>query len=290
MRLFVFGAGYSGRAIAAGLANDTEWSGGTSRSESNFPALDAAGLQPFIFDSASLSQETKNALRSVTHLVQSIAPEEDGDPILNIAGNDLRALMPKLQWACYLSTVGVYGDHQGAWVGEETECHPVSKRSLWRSQAEMQWLDASKQGAIPGAVLRLSGIYGPGRNPFLNVEAGTARRIIKPGQVFNRIHVHDIVGATEHLIANAAGGIWNVTDDLPAPPQDVVEYACTLMGVAPPPEIAFETADLSPMARSFYGETKRVSNAKLKNSGYTFRAPDYKSALATMWREDTWRA
>lgn len=290
MRLMIFGAGYSGRAIAVELAAKADWIGGTSRAECNFPALEKAGIHPFAFDGSVLTQALKDALGTVTHCVQSIAPGEDGDPLLDIAGADLKALMPQLQWAGYLSTVGVYGDHQGAWVDEETECRPVSTRSLWRRKAEEQWLAASKESGIPVAVLRLSGIYGPGRNPFLKIEAGKARRLVKPGQVFNRIHVDDIAGATAHLMGKNAGGVWNVTDDLPAPPQDVVEYACSLMGVELPAEIAFETADLTPMARSFYGENKRVSNARIKESGYVFRAPDYKSALAAMWRQDNWRA
>ena len=289
MRMFVFGAGYSGRAIAAKLAGNAGWAGGTSRSGGNFPALEAAGLNPFVFDGVTLTGEIENALQDVTHCIQSIAPREEGDPLLEIAGGALKTLMPNLQWAAYLSTVGVYGDHRGAWVDEGTGCRPVSKRSIWRKKAEDDWLAASRQGGVPVAILRLSGIYGPGRNSFLKVEAGTARRLVKPGQVFNRIHVDDIAGAAAHLCGMSAAGIWNVTDDLPAPPQDVVEYACTLMGVEPPPEIAFETADLTPMARSFYGENKRVSNVRLKDSAYVFRAPDYKSALAKMWREDTWR-
>ncbi|MEX3011097.1 SDR family oxidoreductase [Hoeflea sp. TYP-13] len=288
MRLFVFGAGYSGKAIAREVVKNATWAGGTGRSQEGLQAMEASGLIPFLFDGESLSEEVKSALVDVTHLVQSIAPGEDGDSILKLAGSDLRTLMPNLEWACYLSTVGVYGDHQGEWVNEASECCPVSKRSVWRAKAEAQWLAASKKGGIPVAVLRLSGIYGPGRNPFVKIENGTARRLVKPGQVFNRIHVDDIAGAAAHLMAKEAGGLWNVTDDLPAPPQDVVLYACELMGVAPPPEIDFETADLTPMARSFYGENKRVSNARLKASGYELRYPDYKCALSAMWKDGNW--
>jgi nucleoside-diphosphate-sugar epimerase len=137
-------------------------------------------------------------------------------------------------------------------------------------------------------VLRLSGIYGPGRNAFVNLTNGTAKRLIKPGQVFNRIHADDIAGALWLLSANDLGGIFNVTDDLPAPPQDVVAYAAALMGVEPPPEIPFDAAQLSPMARSFYGENKRVSNAAIKAAGYRFRYPDYRSTFDAMWREGNW--
>ena len=289
MRLFVFGAGYSGRAIAAEMAGKAGWAGGSTRSADNGPALRRAGLEPFLFDGLALPQELLQVLSGVTHLVQSIAPGEDGDPLLNLAGGDLKAIMPGLQWSTYLSTVGVYGDHQGGWVNEDTVCKPVSKRSLWRRHAEAAWQQAADRAGVPCAVQRLSGIYGPGRNRFNSLAAGTARRIIKPGQVFNRIHVDDIAGATAHLADRNAGGLWNVTDNLPAPPQDLITYASELMGVEPPPEIAFETADLSAMARSFYGENKRVSNRKLRDSGYAFRAPDYRTALAAMWRDDTWR-
>ncbi len=289
MHLFVFGAGYSGQAIASVLADKAVWAGGTTRSEDKAPALQAVGLETFLFDGSGLSQTLERALENVTHLVQSIAPGEEGDPLLTLANGDLKALMPNLQWSAYLSTVGVYGDHEGDWVDEETACKPVSKRSLWRRRAEEQWLEAASRAAIPCAVLRLSGIYGPGRNRFINIEAGTARRLVKPGQVFNRIHVDDIAGAAAHLLDLNAGGLWNVTDNLPAPPQDVITYACELMDVEPPPEIAFETADLTPMARSFYGENKRVSNKKLRDSGYVLKAPDYKTALAAMWSQDRWR-
>ena len=191
--------------------------------------------------------------------------------------------MPDLRWIGYLSTVGVYGDHDGAWVDEASECRPVSRRSMLRVAAEQDWLSFGRDVGLPVAVLRLSGIYGPGRNAFVNLANGTARRLVKPGQVFNRIHVADIAGALRHLAQAETGGVFNVTDDLPAPPQDVVAYAAKLMGIAPPPEIPFETAQLSPMARSFYGENKRVSNALIKEAGYSFAFPDYRSAFDRMW-------
>ncbi|WP_419907846.1 NAD-dependent epimerase/dehydratase family protein [Hoeflea sp.] len=288
MRLMILGAGYSGRAIAAELSGKAEWIGGTTRSADNFPALKPLGIEPFLFDGQALSAELGDAMRGVTHLVQSAAPDADGDPLLRLAGLRLDRMMPDLEWVGYLSTVGVYGDHQGAWVDEETKCRPVSQRSQDRLVAENDWQGFSQRTGVPVAIIRLSGIYGPGRNAFVNIKRGRARRLVKPGQVFNRIHVADIAGATAHLIAEQAGGVWNVTDDLPAPPQDVVAYACELMGVEPPPEIDFDTADLSPMARSFYGECKRVSNRKLKDSGYAFRFPDYQRALETLWRDGDW--
>jgi len=190
--------------------------------------------------------------------------------------------MPKLAWIGYLSTVGVYGDHGGGWVDETTPLKPVSQRSVERVAAEGAWEAIAASRGVPLAILRLSGIYGPGRNAFVNLAEGKARRLVKPGQVFNRIHVEDIAGSLQLLADDAIGGIFNVTDDEPAPPQDVVEFAAKLAAVPVPPEIDFDTATLSPMARSFYGENKRVSNARMKRTGYTFSYPTYREALAAL--------
>jgi len=165
---------------------------------------------------------------------------------------------------------------------------PSAPRSLWRLVAEDKWLAFGRRTGRTVTVFRLPGIYGPGRNAFVNLTEGTAKRIVKPGQVFNRVHVDDIAGAACHLMREGKGGTFNVTDDEPAPPQDVVAYAAGLMGIDPPPEISFERAELSPMARSFYAECKRVSNARLQASCYRFRYPNYRVALETMWRERTW--
>ena len=164
----------------------------------------------------------------------------------------------------------------------------MSQRSRRRLEAERQWLELGRRAGLPVAVLRLSGIYGPGRNALVNLRDGTARRLVKPDQVFNRIHRDDIAGALRHLAERNLGGVFNVTDDLPAPPQDVVAYAAALMGIEPPPEIPFEIAQLSPMARSFYGENKRVSNAAIKKAGYAFRFPDYRTALDALWAAGDW--
>lgn len=285
-KLFIFGAGYSGQAVAASRPEGFSLAG-TTRSAAKAPALTAAGITPHIFD-GSLTPETGTALAEATHLLISIAPDETGDPVLNAARETIASL-PRLRWIGYLSTVGVYGDHGGAWVDETTECRPVSRRSRLRLDAELEWQEISRQTGLPVAILRLSGIYGPGRNAFLNLENGTARRIVKPDQVFNRIHGEDIAGAVWHLAGLEQGGIFNVTDDLPSPPQDVVAYAAALMGVEPPPETPFDTAELSPMARSFYGENKRVRNDALKQTGYRFRHPDYRAALDAMWRAQNWK-
>ena len=285
-RFFVFGAGYSGKAFAR-ANRDAATIYGTTRSPEKFTALSQAGIAPLRFDGA-MTPEMGDALKATTHLIVSVAPEEAGDLVLGAAGEAIAA-MPALEWIGYLSTVGVYGDHGGGWVDERAECRPVSKRSVMRVTAERDWLTLGREIGRPVAVLRLSGIYGPGRNALVNLADGTARRLVKPGQVFNRIHCDDIAGALWHLAGKNLGGIFNVTDDEPAPPQDVVAHAAGLMGVDPPPEIAFETAELSPMARSFYGENKRVSNAAIKAAGYGFAYPDYRSALERMWADGSWR-
>jgi nucleoside-diphosphate-sugar epimerase len=200
----------------------------------------------------------------------------------------IKAVMPKLEWIAYLSTVGVYGDHHGAWVNEETELKPVSVRSVERVEAEQAWQVVAARDNLPLAILRLSGIYGPGRNTFMNLANGTARRLVKKDQVFNRIRVEDIAAATAFLAAPKTGGIFNVTDDMPSPPQDVVTEAARLMDMEAPPEQAFETAELTPMARSFYGENKRVSNAKIKHLGFNFQYPNYMMSLADLLASGTW--
>ncbi|CAH2398857.1 SDR family oxidoreductase [Mesorhizobium ventifaucium] len=285
-QILIFGAGYSGKAFAR-ASTDASTILGTTRAAEKFEALRQAGIQPLLFDGA-LTLEISDVLEKTTHLVVSVAPDEAGDPVLNAARETI-AEMPALEWIAYLSTVGVYGDHGGDWVDETAECRPASKRSMMRVAAEQDWLKLGRDIGRPVAILRLSGIYGPGRNALVNLENGTARRLIKPGQVFNRIHCDDIAGALWHLLKNISGGIFNVTDDLPAPPQDVVTYAAGLMGVTPPPEIPFETAQLSPMARSFYRENKRVANMAIKAAGYRFRFPDYRSAFDHMWAEGNWR-
>jgi len=289
MKVFIFGAGYSARAFAASAPESDVDIAGTTRSREKFGALERIDVTPMLFDGRSIGPEIGAALAETTHLVMSIAPDERGDPVLNRAGPLIAENMPRLRWIGYLSTVGVYGDHGGEWVDEASECRPISSRSVMRVRAENAWLARATEIGVPLAILRLSSIYGPGRNAFVNRANGTAKRLVKPGQVFNRIFVADIAGALWHLGRNEQNGIFNVTDDLPAPPQDVVAYAAKLMGVSPPPEIPFESAQLSPMARSFYGENKRVSNKRLKQAGYAFRFADYRIALASMWREQNWQ-
>ena len=288
MRLFVFGLGYSADAFVRRISSRCETITATTRGEEKAARLAERGIVPVLFDGTAPSEAVRAALADATHVLVSIAPGEAGDPVLAHHAADLAAARPN--WVGYLSTVGVYGNHDGGWVDEETPCRPVSRRSRQRVEAEEAWLAFAADHDVPVQIFRLSGIYGPGRNAFMNFEKGTARRLIKSGQVFNRIHVEDIAGALEAAVEAApATRIFNVTDDEPAPPQDVVSYAAELLGVAPPPEQDFETAELSPMARSFYGENKRVSNERVKRElGYTFRYPDYRTALTALHR-DGWR-
>ncbi|NLS01968.1 SDR family oxidoreductase [Rhizobium sp. P32RR-XVIII] len=289
MHVMIFGCGYSGTAIAKAFAGADVRISGTTRSADKAETLRSQGIEAFVFDGETIGKDLLHAMQGVTHLVQSIAPREAGDPLINLASCWVDEMMPGLQWIGYLSTVGVYGDHKGGWVTEETVCLPVSGRSKERLEAEDAWLNLGKDLGIPAAVLRLSGIYGPGRNAFVNLDRGTARRLIKKDQVFNRIRVEDIGASARYLADRSLGGIYNITDDLPGPPQDVIVEAARLMGVEPPPEQPFETAELTPMARSFYGENKRVSNAKLKAAGFAFAFPNYPMSLAQLWQGGTWR-
>ncbi|MEO1748767.1 MAG: SDR family oxidoreductase, partial [Pseudomonadota bacterium] len=256
--VLIFGAGFSGKAFAK-LAHEAgaEVFGTTRSPEAVSPDVHSY-LNPILFD-GDASSKLVNLIKRADIIVQSIAPNEDGDPVLKALSDELAAAKP--EWMAYLSTVGVYGNHDGGWVDETAAPRPVSKRSIQRVAAEQAWQELAQTNGAPLAVLRLSGIYGPGRNALCNLKKGTARRLVKPGQVFNRIHVNDIGRSLMFLGARQADGLFNVTDNEPAPPQDVVEYAALLMKVDVPPPIDFETATLSPMARSFYGENKRVSNA-----------------------------
>lgn len=289
MRVMIFGAGYSGQDIGTAFLRGGASVAGTTRSEDKADRLHQLAIRPFLFDGATISDALRTELAETTHLVQSIAPGSSGDPLLMLTDGDLLSLMPRLEWCAYLSTVGVYGDHGGEWVTEDTSCKPVSTRSRERVAAEQGWQVAAERAKRPLAILRLSGIYGPGRNGFINLAQGTARRLVKPGQVFNRIRVEDIGRATKFLADRNERGIFNITDNEPAPPQDVVTEAARLMGIDPPAEQAFETAELSPMARSFYGENKRVSNAKIRNLGFIFQYPDFRMSLQQLWTEDHWR-
>lgn len=290
MKLMALGLGYSATATLRRLA--PKEAVGTTRSTTKAAALAPLADMRLFDGSREAAEALRPALSGVTHVIVSIAPAEGpdgGDRVLPVLAEAL-AEQTSLASIAYLSTVGVYGNHDGAWVDEASECRPSSARSVARVKAEREWLAFGESTGTPVAVLRLSGIYGPGRNAFVNLADGSARRLVKPGQVFNRIHVEDIAAAVERSFATGASGLFNITDDEPAPPQDVIAYAAHLMGVAPPPEQAFETAELSPMARSFYGENKRVANGLSKSAlGLAYAYPNYRAAFDRMWSEGSWR-
>jgi nucleoside-diphosphate-sugar epimerase len=279
MQLFIFGFGFSAQAIARYLGQNIQSMTVTTRSSAKAEALRDGNVQGCVFDGCNLDTHMQHVLEAATHILVSIPPDDLGDPVLNV----ISAIMPclkRLQWIGYLSTVGVYGDHQGAWVDENTLPRPQSARSIQRLRVEKEWQALVFKYTIPLAIFRLSGIYGPGRSPLDKLREGRARRVIKPDQVFNRIHVDDIGQIVGRAARVKLEGIYNVTDDLPAPPQDVIAYGAELMAMPPPSAIDFELAHLSPMARSFYSENKRVDNKAIKSAlGVNLLYPSYKEGL-----------
>ncbi|WP_299700440.1 SDR family oxidoreductase [uncultured Tateyamaria sp.] len=278
--LLSFGHGYSAKALTELLIPKGWRVIGTTRSADKAAALTATGVEPLIFP----GDDVNDAIRSATHLLISAGPDAEGDPVLRAVGDQIRARADQFEWVGYLSTTGVYGDHGGEWVGEDTPLSPSTRRGQWRKDAEAAWQ------AIPGLplhIFRLAGIYGPGRGPFAKVRAGTARRIIKPNQVFSRTHVEDIAQIVAASIAQPAPGTaYNVCDDDPAPPQDVIEYAAQLLGLPTPPAEDFETAEMTPMARSFYAESKRVRNDRIKDElGVKLLYPTYKVGLTALLKQ-----
>lgn len=288
VRLFVFGLGYSAGRFALAMREKADWVGGTVRSLDDAMRLAALGVRTLLFDGSQSGIGVAEGVRQATHVLVSVPPGT-GDPVLACHRTSIAAA-DRLQWIGYLSTVGVYGDAGGAWIDETTTPRPTSPRSVARLEAERRWQAFAAERGVPLAIFRIAGIYGPGRNAFVNLADGTAHRVVKPGQVFNRIHVDDIGAALAAGLDARAGGILNLADDEPAPPQDVVAYAAELMGVAPPPEIPFAAARLSPMARSFYDENKRIRNGRMKSElGVRLRYPTYRDGLTALWRERTWR-
>lgn len=287
--LFLFGLGFSSQAIAELAKGDYATIGGTVRSGEKAARLREQGIDAHVFDGESVSEAVVAATRRATHLVQSIAPGTAGDPVITLLREAIVAAQ-NLEWIGYLSTVGVYGDHGGEWVDEATEPNPLSGRSVERVRAEAEWRILGDQLGVPVALFRLSGIYGPGRNQLVQIAEGSARRLVKPGQVFNRIHVADIATAVVAGAAQKAAGVFNVTDNEPAPPQDVVSFAAELAGAKLPPAIDFDTADLPPMVKSFYGENKRVGNKRLAaDLGVRLAYPTYREGLTALWRDGSWR-
>jgi nucleoside-diphosphate-sugar epimerase len=279
-RLFVFGLGYTALALARRLQAEGWQIAGTTRSAEKQAQLAAEGIAAYRFERDRPLAAPADALAGTTHLLSSIAPDEAGDPLLDHHLADLERCRPV--WAGYLGTTGVYGDRGGDWVDEASPVAPTMPRTRRRVVAEGRWLASG----LPVHLFRLAGIYGPGagRNALDAVRRGTARRIVKPGQMFGRIHVEDIVQVLCASIARPnPGAIYNLADDQPAPPQDVVAHACALLGVAPPPEIPYESAALSPLAQSFYADNRRIDNARIKQElGVVLRYPSYREGLASL--------
>jgi nucleoside-diphosphate-sugar epimerase len=283
--LFCFGFGYTARVLARRLAAEGWIAGGTCRTEDKAIAPRAAGFAVEVFDRDH--PLSRKALDGVTHLVVSVPPDVAGDPVLAVHGEDIAGI-EGLCWLGYLSTTGVYGDRGGGWVDEIAELSPSGERGRRRVAAEAGWLDLRHRRGVPVHIFRLAGIYGPGRSPFEALRAGTAKRIDKPGQVFSRIHVEDLARVLAASISRPRpGAVYNVCDDDPAAPEAVVAYAAALLGVPAPPLVPLEAAGLSPMARSFYDDNKRVSNRLIKSElGVTLRYPHFRAGLASILGEE----
>jgi nucleoside-diphosphate-sugar epimerase len=263
---------------------------GTVRSAERAAALNAhpsGRLTALIFEGSLATPDLRSAIAEADAALVSVPPDENGDPVLRACGDAL-AQAQRLRAVVYLSTIGAYGDSGGAWVDEATPPQPGAARSRERLAAEQAWQDFGARQNIAVAILRLAGIYGPGQNALVQIASGKARRIVKPGQVFNRIHVGDIAQAIDAAFARRASGIFNVADDAPTPPADPIVFAAQLMGIEPPPEIPFAQAapTMSPMALSFWQECRRVKNDKLKHDlGVRLRYPTYREGLRALFDE-----
>lgn len=278
--LLSLGHGYSAQALARRLLPQGWTVLATTRNPDKAHAFAEPGVEPLLMPEADLAA----ALARASHMLISAGPSAAGDPMLALLSDEIAQAASRLDWVGYLSTTGVYGDHNGGWVDEDTPLAPVSERGCWRKAAEEAWR------AIPGLpihIFRLAGIYGPGRGPFAKLRRGTARRIIKPGQVFSRIHVEDIAQVLEASIRQPnPGRVYNVCDGVPAPPQDIIAYAAELLGMPVPPDIPFDEAEMTPMARGFYSDNKRVRNDRIiQELGVRLKYPGYREALEAMVRE-----
>lgn len=286
-KLFCFGYGYTctflGEALKAeGLKTGIDWTlAGTTRSMSKRNALREFGVDAHIFDKEKPLADPNLWLKDTTHLLISTPPDRDGDHAFEMHADDILRLMPNIKWVGYLSTTGVYGDRDGATVDETSERRPSSIRGTRRLMAEDQWLSLFKDAGLPVHIFRLAGIYGPGRSAIDSVRVGIARRIMKAGHAFCRIHVEDLVTTLMASMNNPhPGQIYNLADDEAAPSHEVIAYAARLLGRDPPPLVRFEDANLAPITLSFYSDNKRVSNAKIKTDlGVTLKYPNYRLGL-----------
>ncbi|RNF34409.1 SDR family oxidoreductase [Paracoccus methylarcula] len=282
MEMLIFGHGYTAGYLTP-LAITRDWRvTGTTR---NHPErVSAAGADALLWPGQE--DDIRRVITRSDAILVSAAPTEGGDPVLAVFADELGRARPR--WLGYLSTTGVYGDRNGGWVDETSDLTPSTARARSRVQAEQAWQALAAAHDLPLHIFRLAGIYGPGRGPFAKLRNGTARRIVKPGQVFSRIHVEDIARILMASIdAPAPGAVYNLCDDDPAPPQDIIACAARMLDMPPPPAVDFEEADLGPMARSFYSDSKRVSNERIKRDlGITLKYPDYRSALAAILKAE----
>ena len=282
-KLLIFGCGYSAQAFVRRLGRGWQVTG-TTRDPDKIVRLKDQGIDAQLWPGGDL----RPALDDATHLLLSIAPDTDGDPVVAAYGDTVAKAAPHLRWVGYLSTTGVYGDHDGGWIDEMTPLEPTTRRGKVRLMAERQWQAIAGASGLPLHIFRLAGIYGPGRGPFEKVRNGTARRIIKENQYFSRIHVDDIASVLAASVARPdPGAIYNLADDDPSPPEDVLSEAARLLGLPEPPEVRFEEAEMTPMARSFYAESKRVRNDRIKRDlGVTLRYPDYHTGLRALLEDE----
>ena len=285
-RFFFFGFGYCAQYLVHRLAPcGAPWQG-TTRSAEKAISIRTWGLIPHVWD--GVERVPDEWLRDSEAILISTAPDDQGCPTLRAGKDAILANAKNIKWLGYLSSNGVYGDHDGAWVDENAKTEPTTKRGQNRLRAECQWQQFAQANNLALNIFRLPGIYGPSRNAFESLRKGKSRRIVKDGQVFNRMHVEDIAAALENSItSNAPAQIYNLNDDLPAPPQDVVAYAAQLLGQTPPPEMSLESADISEMGRSFYAENKRVSNTRMKEVlGVTLAYPTYRDGLRAIFEAE----
>jgi nucleoside-diphosphate-sugar epimerase len=288
--LFCFGLGFSARVLALRLLREGWTVSGTCRDRANQDWLQSQGIRTHLFDRQRPVVDGAGALESVTDILSSVPPDGAGDTVLDLSGDTI-ARHKNLRWIGYLSTTGVYGDTGGAVVDETAPLNPNSERSRRRVDAERRWLRLRDDRSLPVHVFRLAGIYGPGRSTLDQVRAGQARRIDKPGHVFGRIHVDDIATVLRASMARPdPGRIYNLCDDLPAPPADVVSFACDLLGERPPPIVSLEEAapTMSAMALSFWQDNRRVANERIKRElGVRLRYPDYRAGLRAILEVET---
>ncbi len=286
-RLFCFGLGYSAGYLARALQPEGWEIAGTTREPEGAAALAVGGWDMHVFSRARPLADAQAALAGATHVLLSVPPDEAGDPVLDLCGAAIAA-QATLRWAGYLSTTGLYGDRAGQWVDETTPAAPAGERGRRRLAAEEAWRDLHRSLGLPLHIFRLAGIYGPGRSALDTVRQGHAQRIDKPGHVFSRIHVADLAAVLRAAMAQpAAGTLYNVCDDEPAPQADVIAHAADLLGRALPPLVPFDDAGLSPMARSFYDDNKRVSNRRIKiELGVALRYPTYREGLAAILADE----